>query len=57
MSSQPSNPAYHQARLNLRLHASLQPESPGQGTGARRRFTLRANALSIKSPAFEATGQ
>ena len=37
MSSQPSNRACHQARLNLRLHPSLQPESPGQGTGARRR--------------------
>ena len=31
MSSQPSK---HRARLDLRLHPSLQPESPGQGTGA-----------------------
>ena len=51
------NPTCHQARLNLRLHPSLQPESPGQGTGARRRFTLRANALSIKNPASEATAE
>ena len=57
MSSQPSTPACHQAKLNLRLHPSLQPESPGQGTGARRRFTLRANALSIKNPAFEPTAE
>ena len=27
------NPACHQARFNLRLHPSLQPESPGHGTG------------------------
>ena len=53
--SMSSQPPKHRARLNLRPRPSLQPESPGQGTGARRQFTLRANAPSIKNPAFGAT--
>ena len=52
-----SRPSKHRARLNLRLHPSLRPESPGQGTGARRRFTFRAKAPSIKNPAFGATAE
>jgi hypothetical protein len=48
---QPSNLACHQARLNLRLHQSLQPESPGQDTGARR----RSRSDQIRNPAFAAT--
>jgi hypothetical protein len=54
MSSQPSN---HRARLSLRLHPSLRPESPGEGTGARRRLILRAKAPSIKNPAFGTTAE
>jgi len=49
MSSQPSK---HRARLNLRLHPSLQPESPGQGTGARRRFTLWSGSSIHQKPSF-----
>src|SRR4029079_17726572 len=36
-----------------RLNPSAKPESPGQGTGARRQFTLGANAPSIKKPALQ----
>src|SRR4029450_4032169 len=40
----------HRARQNLRLHSSLQLESLGQGTGARRQFTLVANAPWLLEP-------
>jgi hypothetical protein len=52
-----SRPSKHRARLSLRLYPSLQPESPGQGTGVKRRFTFGANAPSIKTPAFGATAE
>ena len=52
-----SRPLKHRARLSLRLHPSLRPESPGQGTRAKRRFTFGANAPSIKTPAFGATAE
>ena len=48
---QPSNLACHQARLNLRLHQSLQPESPGQDTGARRRSrSIRSETQLLPPP-------
>ena len=41
---------------NLHLRPSLQPESPGQGTGGGNSL-LERNALSIKNPAYEATAE
>src|SRR4030095_1410567 len=40
----------HRARQNLRLHSSLQLEALGQGPGARRQFTLVANAPWLLEP-------
>src|SRR6476646_6387197 len=53
MSSQPSRPQCHQARLNLRLHPSPRPKSPGHATGARRRLlerTLNPSRTQLLEP-------
>jgi hypothetical protein len=49
MSSQPSTPACHQAKLNLRLHPSLQAESPGKDTGASGHSRLELTLHSSKT--------